>query len=412
MFNQDATVGTKAHFLKTKVCEFNLRGKCKRGEACKFAHSVADMAPLPDLHRTRLCSSMLKMGACPNGDSCKFAHSVDELRIFDGTCKPLTADSQRATIEQAFREAVSHPASDVPAFEGQEKTARRGRPLMKVDMCKFFQEGRCLRGNACTFAHEEGDLKPRPNLYRTSPCFKFWTFGKCSDDCKYSHSLETLRSKAGKSTSKEDDQLASGIWSRQTTLENDDEFGPIEPFSRMTSGDTTGTFSRQTSCETNDLLNVSPGAQDLNFNESSSEPELLRPVCPRAPVLCPAPSPTIIADMPEFFLPEAATSDCDLVLLGSVDGKNAEEDCGEEGSTSDDGLSHECASSDLTSTSSLSKSFEDGLTQQAVVSACARLQDVSGLHEIRINIKNTFLDFEETDREAFYGSAACRSRSV
>mmetsp|Transcript_154000 Transcript_154000/g.279805 ORF Transcript_154000/g.279805 Transcript_154000/m.279805 type:complete len:370 (-) Transcript_154000:71-1180(-) len=71
---------TSAIFIKTKMCAFHLRGKCTRGEACKFAHGNTDMTPLPDLYRTSLCSSILLSGMCANGASCKYAHTRDELR--------------------------------------------------------------------------------------------------------------------------------------------------------------------------------------------------------------------------------------------------------------------------------------------------------------------------------------------
>eukprot|EP00401_Gymnodinium_catenatum_P065732 CAMPEP_0117502830 /NCGR_PEP_ID=MMETSP0784-20121206/24013_1 /TAXON_ID=39447 /ORGANISM="" /LENGTH=353 /DNA_ID=CAMNT_0005298121 /DNA_START=116 /DNA_END=1175 /DNA_ORIENTATION=+ len=58
---------------------FNVRGECKRADACRFAHSVEELQSTPDLMRTKLCSSV-NGGECPRGDLCTYAHSEAELR--------------------------------------------------------------------------------------------------------------------------------------------------------------------------------------------------------------------------------------------------------------------------------------------------------------------------------------------
>lgn len=66
-------------FLKTKMCKFAAEGRCRRGEACAYAHKVEELVPMPDLRRTKLCSALLNQGCC-NEPSCRFAHSRRELR--------------------------------------------------------------------------------------------------------------------------------------------------------------------------------------------------------------------------------------------------------------------------------------------------------------------------------------------
>lgn len=49
-------------FRKTKMCKFFEAGKCRKRTSCNFAHSEAEMKPLPDLRRTKLCPSVLEGG--------------------------------------------------------------------------------------------------------------------------------------------------------------------------------------------------------------------------------------------------------------------------------------------------------------------------------------------------------------
>lgn len=68
------------HFLKTKMCKFHTQGLCTRGASCGYAHRKAEMKPLPDFHRTRLCPSLKRNGCCDKGEGCNFAHNKDEIR--------------------------------------------------------------------------------------------------------------------------------------------------------------------------------------------------------------------------------------------------------------------------------------------------------------------------------------------
>jgi len=67
-------------FRKTKMCKFNMVGRCTRGDVCKFAHSESELEPLPDFHFTRMCPAFVETGHCHRGAACTFAHKVSELR--------------------------------------------------------------------------------------------------------------------------------------------------------------------------------------------------------------------------------------------------------------------------------------------------------------------------------------------
>lgn len=66
-------------FAKTKLCKFYVLGICAKGENCLFAHERAELNPMPDLFRTKLCTRLINRGSCDD-TQCKYAHSKEELR--------------------------------------------------------------------------------------------------------------------------------------------------------------------------------------------------------------------------------------------------------------------------------------------------------------------------------------------
>jgi len=67
------------HLLKTKLCVFHAKGRCRRGTACGFAHSHAELKAPPDFCKTKPCYDFHR-GQCGLAN-CKFAHGIEELRI-------------------------------------------------------------------------------------------------------------------------------------------------------------------------------------------------------------------------------------------------------------------------------------------------------------------------------------------
>ncbi|KAI6215529.1 hypothetical protein M3Y94_00395500 [Aphelenchoides besseyi] len=65
----------------------------------------------------------------------------------------------------------------------------------KTAMCRLFLLGNCSKGNFCSFAHGDHELRPSPNigfchpLYRTKPCRKYHYTGICEfgNNCFYLH---------------------------------------------------------------------------------------------------------------------------------------------------------------------------------------------------------------------------------
>ncbi|CAE7454662.1 ML4 [Symbiodinium natans] len=75
---------------------------------------------------------------------------------------------------------------------------RHAAQLFKTDMCKFFLEGRCQNGDACSYAHEATEVRTKPDLTRTSMCRTLLRDGACNNDnCRFAHSESELRSTHG-----------------------------------------------------------------------------------------------------------------------------------------------------------------------------------------------------------------------
>lgn len=75
---------------------------------------------------------------------------------------------------------------------------RHAAQLFKTEICKFFLEGRCESGDACSYAHEKNEVRTKPDLTRTSMCRKLLTDGACNDKrCRFAHSEQELRATNG-----------------------------------------------------------------------------------------------------------------------------------------------------------------------------------------------------------------------
>lgn len=77
--------------------------------------------------------------------------------------------------------------------ESEDKTERIA-VFEKTKMCKFHILGVCMKGDACRFAHEKGQLQALPDLQRTKLCKTLINTGQCDNpQCKYAHNKDELR---------------------------------------------------------------------------------------------------------------------------------------------------------------------------------------------------------------------------
>lgn len=101
-------------FSRTKLCLFHIRGQCKHGANCNYAHSMVELREAPDLRKTKMCP-LLKRGTCSAGEGCTYAHARNELRSTDG--------------------------------------------VYKTQLCRFWLSGNCAAGDRCRHAHGVSEMK-------------------------------------------------------------------------------------------------------------------------------------------------------------------------------------------------------------------------------------------------------------
>ena len=66
--------------------------------------------------------------------------------------------------------------------------------LKKTRMCRFYGSGCCSRGESCSFAHGESELRVQPDLMKTKMCKFYTTTGECRvSSCRYAHGRHELR---------------------------------------------------------------------------------------------------------------------------------------------------------------------------------------------------------------------------
>eukprot|EP01053_Blabericola_migrator_P007502 Blabericola_migrator_1__7501@NODE_382_length_9143_cov_306_926399_g305_i0_p5_GENE_NODE_382_length_9143_cov_306_926399_g305_i0NODE_382_length_9143_cov_306_926399_g305_i0_p5_ORF_typecomplete_len314_score38_61zfCCCH_3/PF15663_5/4_2e10zf_CCCH_4/PF18345_1/3_8e09zf_CCCH_4/PF18345_1/3_8e03zf_CCCH_4/PF18345_1/2_3e03zfCCCH/PF00642_24/4_1e06zfCCCH/PF00642_24/0_065zfCCCH_4/PF18044_1/8_5e07zfCCCH_4/PF18044_1/2_5e03Torus/PF16131_5/0_01Torus/PF16131_5/0_94zfCCCH_2/PF14608_6/0_00029zfCCCH_2/PF14608_6/86_NODE_38 len=112
---------------------------------------------------------------------------------------PARPSEQLLTDATKHRSFGSRPSS--PFLGNWNGRSNRGTmsfqkaQCFKTRQCRFWLDGRCTRGDECTFAHCGAELREKPNLLKTKICAK-WRQGHCfkpQAECSYAHGLEDLR---------------------------------------------------------------------------------------------------------------------------------------------------------------------------------------------------------------------------
>eukprot|EP00931_Biecheleriopsis_adriatica_P078774 TRINITY_DN5218_c0_g1_i1.p1 TRINITY_DN5218_c0_g1~~TRINITY_DN5218_c0_g1_i1.p1 ORF type:complete len:412 (+),score=87.83 TRINITY_DN5218_c0_g1_i1:94-1329(+) len=187
-----AQPGMKNLLRQTRLCKFNLSGRCLLGSSCNFAHDQRDLKVMPNLQKTRLCTNFLALGSCKFGSSCTYAHSTEELRNSDGGVQEQR-EAQKSSTIAALQPTCGLPGAKKDASSDVQCNAK---PSARTSMCQFYLDGACKRGSACSFAHGEDELRPKPDLFKTGYCLRFMTSGKCrhGQGCRFAHGVQELRS--------------------------------------------------------------------------------------------------------------------------------------------------------------------------------------------------------------------------
>mmetsp|Transcript_30084 Transcript_30084/g.65635 ORF Transcript_30084/g.65635 Transcript_30084/m.65635 type:complete len:208 (+) Transcript_30084:102-725(+) len=93
-----------ARLFKTKFCKYHKERRCKNGALCEYAHSAAEVRPLPNFRKTQFCLAFAQ-GRCSSGSNCRYVHDEEE----SGTTESTKAGTTEST---------SVGASSSGGFEG------------------------------------------------------------------------------------------------------------------------------------------------------------------------------------------------------------------------------------------------------------------------------------------------------
>mmetsp|Transcript_35256 Transcript_35256/g.82245 ORF Transcript_35256/g.82245 Transcript_35256/m.82245 type:complete len:336 (+) Transcript_35256:85-1092(+) len=138
--------GTANPSVKRTFCKFWQENKCTKGDACTFAHGDHEIgqpihndswAPTgkgqgndQNVSRKKIICKFWQDGKCSKGPGCTFAHGEQELG------QPINTEMARLFASRR---------SDLSS-------------CLRLTPCKFWQEGKCTKGDACTFAHGQDAL--------------------------------------------------------------------------------------------------------------------------------------------------------------------------------------------------------------------------------------------------------------
>lgn len=128
----------------SKPCLYYPRGACKEGSACRFSHvdgRTLQRTSTPSSTQPRTTTpgvcSFWQQRRCTKGDACAYSHS--------DTTQDRTSWRTSASITASVIEPPNPPTARNSAW------AAGWSPKLP---CKYWQEGRCSKGDACTFGHE------------------------------------------------------------------------------------------------------------------------------------------------------------------------------------------------------------------------------------------------------------------
>lgn len=147
-----------AHPLeKTRLCKFHTRKKCKRGEACTFAHNSSELQPKPNLFKTRICADLTWGGSCRLGELCTYAHSPEELR-------PRSSSARQDDLPAS--DGSSPPPRAAGAAPAPEEAGGEARQQLQAVKAQIAQLQARIRAMQDAPAAGGGASGP----YREAPC--------------------------------------------------------------------------------------------------------------------------------------------------------------------------------------------------------------------------------------------------
>jgi hypothetical protein len=150
------------------VCKYYLQNNCSRGPTCFYSHQQQPTITSPMAPPNLVCMHYQR-GSCRFGSQCRHRHSLER----DNTlAQGLVVESGiglglRPASETSANKNFGHPQSQVP----------HALNISTFGPCKFFEQGNCAKGAACSFPHIPSDRKRQTN----SPVTPIKSFGYSSD---------------------------------------------------------------------------------------------------------------------------------------------------------------------------------------------------------------------------------------
>ena len=102
-------------------------------------------------------------------DCANSGENTDGKEATSTECKEATSTGWKTVIgpldhPEKRREFYGHPVASHPGVSN----AGRVPGLTKTMLCKFYQDGTCRRGEECSYAHGEHDLRQVPARFHTT----------------------------------------------------------------------------------------------------------------------------------------------------------------------------------------------------------------------------------------------------
>lgn len=99
-----------------------------------------------------------------------------------------SGESPRPVDEPRSLDDSGHGSSRLPPKDSGE-----GSRFFKTRRCLFHRKGVCVKGDRCTYAHDDLELHPTPDLVKTRLC-QDWLNNKCeTPNCRFAHGRHELR---------------------------------------------------------------------------------------------------------------------------------------------------------------------------------------------------------------------------
>lgn len=151
------------------------KGPPRPGEGYGDRGVVPPIRPAPSTKTKIVICQYWRENRCNRGDQCSYAHGEHELRspqaaasamgagmkggAAGGACPPVNRG--QSALYEALQRARAAPPAPAVARGGPPGGVMPPPPApgnRKTQLCVYFKEGRCTRGNQCHYAHGEQEL--------------------------------------------------------------------------------------------------------------------------------------------------------------------------------------------------------------------------------------------------------------